>query len=195
MRKPRRSTRIAWLLLVPALLLLGATWWPGSVRNTSLTPAYPASLRLSVRYPTRWLWGRPASITLRIERATAPTPPPFTSGQAPSTAERLRIQARLEVNGALVQPSGAQTVVLSPEGGEVTLTWRLSAPAPQPYQGRLWVQVASTDTATWTPLAVVPLQGAPITPAGCSVTCLRLIAFGALALALFLSALSALRER
>jgi len=165
MRPPSLRPTAAWLGLLAALVLGGLTFWPGPTRTTTLEVRLPSpeaggSLRIVLRQPTRWLWGQSPTLSLRLEPPTA-----------------LRLQARLEVTGLLVSPNGSQTLRLSSQGSPVRLEWRLQAEAPGPYQGRLWLRVASPSSpnapAAWHPVAVLPLAGEVLAPAGQPVRLLR----------------------
>ncbi|HEY58454.1 MAG TPA: hypothetical protein G4O04_07965 [Anaerolineae bacterium] len=165
MRPPSLRPIAAWLGLLGALALGGLTFWPGLTRTTTLevhlpSPGASESPRIVLRQPTRWLWGQSPTLSLCLEPPTA-----------------LRLQARLEVAGLLVSPNSPQTLLLASQGGAVRLEWRLQAEAPGPYQGRLWLHVASPSSQNtpdaWQPVAVLPLDGEVLAPAGQPVRLLR----------------------
>lgn len=187
MRAAQLWRKTAWLAFLAALLLGGSTFWPGLPRTTTLSVPWPAfadaptaggSLRIVLRQPTGWLWGqRP---TLRLHLAPSPSP----DHPLPPT---LRLEARLEVTGLNASPDGPQTLRLAPQGDPINLTWRLQAPVPGPYRGRLWLRVAAPNPANapevWRSVAVLPLRGTVWAPAGQPVDRLRAWAGGLLLLA------------
>ncbi len=176
MHRQRTFTILTWLLGFLALLLLSAPWWAMSWRTVSLANA-PLGLRLTVRQPNRWLWGRRPTLLLRIQQTRNDTP----------SAATLHIQARVELPGLAIHPPGTQTLVLSSrQGREATLRWQLHAPTPGTYQGRLWVTVSQTSHPGGQPVIAMPLRGEALAPGGCSVTCLQWAALGLLVLTIVL---------